>query len=366
MIGIIDIIPVMIIISILWNAKLHKASEGTVFDNCLSVGRTKQYRGLFAIVVVLHHLSQKTTTGILFPCFDDMGNLAVAVFFFLTGYGLQKQYIIKGKEYRKGFLQKRISIVLIPYLIMTLIYWFIAWLFGDKYSLYDVIHKMIIGKPIVTYSWYIISVLIFYFVFWIMMLLCKRPGTIIALSFLWIGVYVVLCYKLGYETWWYLSSHLLIVGIIYGLYEKRITSIIKEHFTVIFLCVWTCFAALVILYPRLASVSVHQFTLTCLYYFIGSVLFAAGFLLLTHKVHIDSPALKKAGEISLDIYLSHGLFINLFQNIFPVYNDFLWCICVVVSTLVFSYIFHSLIKLLYKRISMVKKRTRHQAGMIDS
>ena len=357
MIGIIDFIPIMIIIFIMWNAKVMKAPAGTVLDDCLSFGRTKQYRGLFAIIVVLHHLSQKTTTGFLFPCFADMGNLAVAFFFFLTGYGLQKQYILKGEEYRKGFLQKRISAVFIPYLLMTIVYWFVAWLFGSHYSLYDIVNRIITGEPIVTYSWYIICILVFYFVFWAMMLLCRKPNAIIALSIIWIGIYAVLCYKLGYDTWWYLSSHLLIAGIIYGTYETRITSVIRKHYGAFFFGTWTAFATLVIFYPMLLSVVTHQFALSCLYYCVESLLFVVGFLLLMHKVHIESRVLNKAGEISLEIYLSHGLFINLFHNLISVHHDFFMCICVCASTWVFSIVFHLLFKTLYRRINGVKTRS---------
>ena len=93
-------------------------------EEYLSLNTGKSLRGLFAIAIVLHHLSQEATRtgGYLFRHFAYTGYLYVAFFFFLSGYGLQKSYIAS-ENYKNGFLQKRLPKILLPYAIVALLYW---------------------------------------------------------------------------------------------------------------------------------------------------------------------------------------------------------------------------------------------------
>ena len=94
----IDILPILLLFLCIFGAKITKPLSSINSKDYLSLATCKSYRGLFAIVVILHHLAQRTETGILFRIFTSMGSLAVAFFFFLSGYGLQKSYIIKSEK----------------------------------------------------------------------------------------------------------------------------------------------------------------------------------------------------------------------------------------------------------------------------
>ena len=63
---------------------------------------TVRYRGFFALLVILHHMAQRVTEAGLLHMYIDIGYLAVAGFFFYSGYGLMK----KGIGQKKGYFQR--------------------------------------------------------------------------------------------------------------------------------------------------------------------------------------------------------------------------------------------------------------------
>ena len=57
-------------------------------DNCNS------FRGLFALIIIIHHIAKSVSSGIILKPFTQVGYLIVAVFFFYSGYGLMKKHIV--------------------------------------------------------------------------------------------------------------------------------------------------------------------------------------------------------------------------------------------------------------------------------
>lgn len=51
-----------------------------------------------------------------------MGEMAVSVFFLMSGYGLALSYAKKGDAYLNGFIKKRLWKLLLPFII-TVVVW---------------------------------------------------------------------------------------------------------------------------------------------------------------------------------------------------------------------------------------------------
>ncbi len=97
--------------------------------NCgayLSKDNTDSLKGVLAILVLACHLRGQLS------CLNDTivgqiltvsGYLAVSVFLFLSGYGLQTSYEKKGNEYIAGFQKQRILPFYCTYLFAVFI-WF--------------------------------------------------------------------------------------------------------------------------------------------------------------------------------------------------------------------------------------------------
>ena len=73
----------------------------------MAVQRWVYIKYFCALSVVVCHLCKLIYLGPVFSQFFDFGTYAVAVFFFLSGYGLTYSCIYK-KNYLKDFLKKRL------------------------------------------------------------------------------------------------------------------------------------------------------------------------------------------------------------------------------------------------------------------
>lgn len=80
-------------------------------DEYLSTETTKKEKGIAAILILLHHLSQRVKVSGPFVILGYIGFILVAVFFFISGYGLS--YGVRYKyDYLKGFFKRRVLPVL--------------------------------------------------------------------------------------------------------------------------------------------------------------------------------------------------------------------------------------------------------------
>lgn len=353
MITLVDIFPLFLLFLIMYKAHPVKPLDA-INEEYLSLETTKYYRGFFALVIVFHHLSQKTISGLIFPYFSYAGYLAVSLFFFFSGYGLQKSYITKAESYRKGFLINRIPGVLLPYLVFVGIYWITSAIGGNVYTVPDIMRSIINGKPFVTYSWFIIHIIVFYFFYWIFMTTCgKHYQRIILLGCVWYILWVFFCILLDYNIWWYNSSHLLIIGMVWATYEKRIRSFFRCYYFVVAPIVWFAFFVLFILQDRINMLFHMRFASTLLLSLMLTVLFTISVILLSMKIKIGNRVLGFLGVISLEIYLSHGL---LIKNV-SIPNDFVRCVIAVTLSVLLAYISHKMISVVLKGYkSLVKKR----------
>ncbi|MCR5565505.1 MAG: acyltransferase family protein [Clostridiales bacterium] len=341
----IDFLPVALVILLIINMRVVKPLNATNED-CLSREASQYYRGFFALVVVLHHLSQKAAEGVFFPVFLHAGSLAVSFFFFLSGYGLQKSFMAKPEIYRKNYLKKRIPAVLIPYVVFVFIYWLVNAVVGKRYSISDICIGFVNGSPIVSYSWYIIVILVFYLFFGLFMFLCrKKPKMTVLYGCAWYIVWVLFCYKTDYNIWWYSTAHLLLLGMIWATYEIQINRIIKKHYVFLALVSWIGFILLFALQDIIIPLLPHQFIATLLWQFLLSLLFVCGVLFLFRKMIIGNQILGFLGGISLEIYLVHGLYIQIIQ----IQNAFVWCLSVISLSLVTAYLLHIVLSYVLKK-----------------
>lgn len=347
---IIDILPIALLITFLYKA--HPVKPLSSFNqNYLSVKTGKCFKGLFALVVIFHHLAQRTQTGILFRYFSIFGYLAVAVFFFFSGYGLQKSYITKQDKYKKRFLLRRLPGILIPYIFITALYWLMNCAGGYFYSIKDLAVKIINGAPIDPNSWYIITIIAFYISYWIFMLICRNNYKImIALACIWNVLYVAYCIKMQYGKWWYNTSHLLIIGMVWAVYEDRIIAAIKKSYKIIMPLVWLSFAFFFVLQDKIA-LWIPIAGISLLVDIITTVLFVTGIILFSMKIQIGNKILSFLGDISLEMYLVHGMFITaLRNNMIFIQNELIWCILVLSATIILSFVLHFIFaKLLFRK-----------------
>jgi len=335
-----DLLPLALAVVTIVGIKFAKPVLSGIHTDFLSIESGKSIRGFLALVIVLHHLANHFTiaeSGMVYRFFNDIGFLAVAIFFFISGYGLQKQHMEK-ESYKTGFLRKRLPTVLFPYIIVNLVYWALSFVYGTPYSAVDILKGLINGSPVVAHSWYIIAIIVFYIIFALLMIICKkRYRLMLTLASVFYLLYAVLCIKLGYGAWWYNTAFILIFGMLWAVFEKKIMELLKKRF-------WILAAGSVVLF---ALVYVASRLLPPSDFPIKSIISAAFFtvfaLFAFAKIKIGNPVLKFVGKISLELYLCHEIFMVLFRSgICFIENNLIYSIVSIACAILFAWMLNLL------------------------
>ena len=299
--------------------------------------QTTALRGIAMLFIVLHHLAQKTSAPWLPPSrivpglelFPSFGYPPVAVFLFCSGLGLYKSLRCK-KDYLKHFVRRRIVPVVVAFYLSEFVYTGVRLLAGEEMDAAKLLLYLSGLRMANPYSWYVIVIPFFYLAFLAAFRFCKREGTAIMWVFIFTFAYTALGVVTDHQNvwwmrgeWWYNSIILFPLGLLFAKYENRVLLFFRKG---TWLWILLFFVGTILLFRlserlniirwgyygegapdknprRLKSVSLQW--LVCL------VFTAFWFLLLT-KVRFGSRTLAWIGGMTLEIYLMHGLFAELF------------------------------------------------------
>ena len=355
----------LLVLLILWGCKFMKKEE--YHKDFLSLSQTKSMQGFLCLFVMLHHIGQKSCAPWLEPevilhgleCFVPIGYLLVGVFLFFSGFGLYKSYTQKS-DYLQGFMGRRCLPPILALLITNLTMSCIRSHQGEYFSLSGPLR---LTGPVMLngYSWFVYTLLLFYMLFYLAYKYCKKEKIATLLVLTGMLLYIFFCDWWMYGTWWYNSTLLFGVGILFARYEKKLIPNMRKyyHFYLPAAFLLTCF------FFFSGEYTEGVFRLTGIPYLyetghlvsVTSQIFAAcGFvllcLLLGMKIKIGNRILMFLGKITLEFYLLHGIFLQLFtfnetqENPLRIKNAALLVLVVFLCTLLTAYPFHLLLSAL--------------------
>ena len=308
-------------------------------DECTSLRQTKMVEGVAALGVVLHHVAQKTC-GSWHPrqfivhgldVFVDMGYIFVAIFFFCSGLGLYKSFRSK-QDYLKGFFRRRVLPMAVAFYLSEWIHLGIRLLMGQRMSAIDILGYLSGLRLANENAWFMVILPLFYLFFYLAFRFCRDERGAIALVFLGVILYAVGCAFVDHQSvwwirgeWWYNSVILFPFGLLFGRHEAAFTRFFKKKYLFwLLLSFAAVFGAL-----RLADLTVNQWAgyygenwrdplkvvhrlwsasaqgLVCL-----TVVFSCFLFLM--KCRLGNRVLAWLGAMSMDLYLAHGVFVELF------------------------------------------------------
>ena len=327
-------------------------------ETYLSLDNTKVLRGFLAIAIVLHHISEHTDDGHFFSMMVHAGYLIVAVFFFLSGYGLLVSFNKKGHNYLKGFWKKRILYLFFIWFLVSLGYWLYDVYIGRmNIGVKSFLFSFIDGHPIALNSWYIIVQLLMYVCFWAAYIIPSNTLTNerrIAIVFSLLVLIAILFNRIGYSSIWYISNFAFVFGLLYAEKKQLFEIMLSNRW-------WVC------LFITAIGFVVFSAAPLCLEYFDGevyifrlisrmvsSVAFVAMLVVLLFRIRLIGDFWKKLGGMSLEIYLLHGMVYSFFHsNICYINQDWLWTLLTLVVTIVIAipthFVSNMVAKLLQKK-----------------
>ena len=298
----------------------------------------KALQGFFAICIMLHHIGQKTCASwledaLIIPgleFFVPIGYLFVSMFFFCSGYGLYKSIQTK-PNYLKGFGVKRILPIILSFYVTGWIFLLVRFLMKEKMNGPQVFYYasgLQLSNP---NSWFVIALPFFYLAFYLAFRFCKKDGFAITCVLLFTLAYQLLGTFIDHNDWWmrgewwYNSVHLFVIGLFFAKHEEGITKRLKKHYWVYF----TLFLLGMLLFYVLSEIALVFYSYYGEYWNapdtvprrwiclisqeLSSCSFVFFFLLLGMKVRFGNRFLAFMGSITLEFYLIHGLFLELFS-----------------------------------------------------
>lgn len=282
-------------------------------DNYWNKSEVKSLQGLMALGIIFHHMAQKTCAPWLpeefithgLEPFLNLGYLFVGLFFFCSGFGLYKS--IKQKpDYLKGFIGKHIRPIILLFIISNVCFY-------------------MIGQTLNNYTWFIYAIIYLYVAFYISFKNCKSEKKAIALLAVFIVLYVAYCEIFVLGTWVYNTIGIFMTGLLFAKYEDKIVSWLREHFAPVLI---TTASTLVIAFIAalhfgnrvvLADTRLLYYVirwLSVILQFVAAASFSILLYVLNQKISILCKPLEFLGGLSLELYLIHVLFVEMFGYCF--------------------------------------------------
>lgn len=173
-------------------------------EDFMSVASTKSLRGLAAMLILFHHISQEEPfiEATQIQIFRRLGPVLVAIFFFCSGYGLIKNFDSK-PDYLNGFLKKRVGFgLLVPFYVNVFLYTIYYLIIGVKFEPLQWATK-ILGITLMNgYAWFPIVLMLLYLAFYFVFKNVKNQRICYIIIFLLIlGQGIFFCYW-GHFAWW--------------------------------------------------------------------------------------------------------------------------------------------------------------------
>lgn len=302
-------------------------------------------KGVLAVMVLISHLHGRVDlfdSSILGTMFSAFGYLAVSVFFFLSGYGLEKSNCIK-TNYIAELPRKRIFPFYCLCCLMILIYIMRDILFGNSISGVAIIQSFVFGQTVVDNGWYLQAQLVFYIIFY----LCYRYGNSKKKLLLILGItmYCLFCVVIGLSTTWYEASYCFVLGVLFAENENKSSNLCNAIKTpCIYYLFYTAMFGLFLVALYFGNKSILPETGRIAIKLISALLFSVLAVSALSLIEIRNCVTRFLGNISLEIYLLQGIFLDLFMETIPVLNEWFYMLIVTMSTIVSAIIFNPVFK----------------------
>lgn len=308
------------------------------------------YRGMMITLVLLGHswCGQNYFFKIFnYYCipFTCAGYLAVAFFFFLSGYGAAES-LKKDKEYLEHYFYKMICKFLIPYEIINIFYIVIYVGKNNKFSFTKILLSFVF--PVLNKnSWYIFSLIVFDLFFWFSFKYFSNKKGLIFITILLL-IYIFGGYIAGIGNWWIVSSLPFPIGIFFSSYRKKL-------FNLLFCKMKNCFQAIfciffLIIYSIGSIFLDYNSFVFLIFEIITSCWFCIVILIIHRYFIVKNRFWCVIGKSTLFILLCFGLVnLSIKPMLIEVMNEELVSVIVILTSILLGII----INVLYKKLRKI-------------
>lgn len=311
----------------------ERLPRGEWNDSPLSLAQAKALQGFLALCIVFHHCAQKVVfdrwrTGFTPSGLEVMalvGFVFVGYFFFCSGYGLY-QSCQKKRNYLDGFLRRRALPLLLIYFACNTIYLVGRLAMGETFGAPRLI-RLLCGLELANpNSWFVVTLPLMYLLFYVSKNGCSDEAVVTRRLFLGTGAYILAGmvvsaahlgggYMIFLGRWWYNTAILFPLGYLFGRREPEAWAWMRKGYCRQVACSVTLFVGGFLLsfvfgfvFPLIPLAMVLES--------LATICFTWSLLLFSLRRRVTSRLLSFYGGLTLELYLMHGFFVNLFHQPF--------------------------------------------------
>lgn len=293
-------------------------SNGIVLDK----SSTNSIKGVLPILIILHHcaffvpnVSEQLTI------LHQLGGYVVGSFMFISAYGMFKQIDKISSQSFVQFLQGRLSKVIVPFFIISLLFQLVVLMYGD-WSFELLVQKLCHGNTdlLLPHSWYCFDIICLYLFTWFGARYIKHPLFAVLFGFI---IFSFVKWKvLEWDRVWYERDFSYVLGALLALKVK--SNVVDKSIWRLYVCVTFCTFFLYKTVP-------HHITLMFFIAMAGSG-FVIAFCSLPERW---KQVVSYLSPISYEIYLFQGFSIKRFYWQFQG-NEYLYFFLVIFTTLLLA------------------------------
>lgn len=308
-------------------------------------------RGPMQLVIVLSHLSfAYAEPHSLFALANRFGTSVIALFFFISGYGLVSSLRRKGEAYWSGFWSGRVWRVAEPMLWITLLYMLVNRFILGICSGGMLERLALHGETPLPNAWFVFALVVLYTLFYLCFRFIRSPQLAIIGLFVGSLLFMGLCIGLGYGREWWMTTLAFASGSLYAQREQQIYSWVSHWWGLIFMVV---LVAGILVYNQPYLLALSYILIPIVFIRLAHLSGYARWIESSATTHLGQGVrlvLNFLGSISYELYLLHGVMIVwLRSSLFFITNSYLYSLAVIISSIILAFVAHRLLALINKK-----------------
>lgn len=297
-----DVLIINFIVFILFGAVLFFRMQviwkkNAVYEDTVSKSDSFMLRGIAALFIIFSHyvtyVGESSDTG-LGPAriYIWFGGLGVCIFFFVSGYGIEKSY--KDSPVTIAFLKKRLLNIAPSYILIRFLFGLIEKKYNNGIG-YFTGYLLGVYEPL----WFVTEILLIYLLYYLSKKISPSRFYIAATA-LCLALMSAIMLWMGLEPRWYNANLIFVLGMLAAKYNHSFVNFFRKNYCIKMAVMSMIFLSLSVLYSMEKGSVLADFLKL-----ISGSFFCLLFFGLVLKVRVQSGIIKWFGEKSLYLYMIH-------------------------------------------------------------
>lgn len=314
---------VILCLIVIFTVKIHRG----INIDYLSKENSQVLKGIFILIVFLSHIRgyaifDSYGDSVVIRILSYLGQLMVAYFLFVSGYGVLESVKIKGQSYIRNMPKNRIGKTFFDFSLAIILFFIVDLILGRSYSGQTVALAFIGWTSVGNSSWYMFAIFTLYIISYICFSVFSnsKKMAVVAVSILSL-IYIYIMADLQ-DHWWSDTYLCYAAGMWLSLFKGKIDAFLKKAGTkgwiVIAIAITMCY--LYISEYRHVRIMLHN---------ISAVIFCLLLVIFSMKITFKSYFLEWCGKNLFWLYILQRLPMIVLQyfevNTFNVYLYLLLC-----------------------------------------